>query len=219
MKKALVFDLDGTVLPKGEELTFLYFQTYLAAEFAIFQQEGYVLMLNTARKFEEIPLKHLFDQVGVHYIICNVGCDMFYRGAPLVQWQQRVSEFLPQSFSGSGWKEKVDRHLKDQIQREKTVTPFYQHYRCTLTEDTIAFLEKMVENSPYLLLSQGNRLKFLHKEVNKGAAFLYLKQQLEIEYTLGLGDNLIDTLFLKECDVWRMVTPGEETTALSKIRL
>lgn len=217
MRNIFVFDLDQTIVPKGTTMDEKYFNNYLRESFQTLAEHEYECVINTARRFDEIEIKDTFYTNGVNYIITEVGMNIFFRNQKITKWNEYIHSVINKSVKNSGLYSEIIEELENNVIREKLVTPFYLNLRLKTLSFDLSAIENIATKYGYYLLKKDNQIKLLYSKVNKGSAFLFLKNYLQAVYAVGIGDSIIDDLFLNECNKKEKIISGSETMALSNI--
>ena len=218
-QKALVVDIEGTlthdVMDDAEN------ERNLARVLEL--RRKCALVVNTAREYDELVRDHpsiarCWDEI---CIIANCGKKVSVNGRRC-EFLLRLAEVLPGP-SGSLLRE-LERGLTASgcsFRQRRVVDRLYVNYK--VEGDTERFASGFNEahkDLAFILCSNRHNLKLISKEVNKGRALGFvLRHFLRAKYVVGAGNNILDELFLKECDKCYMVNSEHDLPGGIQVRI
>lgn len=217
--KALVVDIEGTlthdVIDDAEN------ERNLARVLEL--RRKCALVVNTAGEYGELVRDHpsiarCADEIS---IIANCGKKVFVNGRRC-EFLFRLAELLP------GPSDSLLREIESGLatygcscRQRRVVDRLYVNYKVEGDAERFASgFNEAHRDLAFILCSNRHNLKLISKEVNKGRALCFvLRHFLRAKYVVGAGNNVLDELFLKECDRCYMVNSEHDLPGGIRVRI
>ncbi len=211
IKTALCFDLEGSIVHN-----FLTYEQNIALLEEIFSwsSEDCTLIINSAGDFWEILERYPIIANNLEHItvIANGGEVIVKYGKRDILWQEyhhmqpaisdQEIEFVNQEIFHAGLK----------LIRKRIVNDLYVNFKVVGNVDTILQvvhrLNNSLSNATRQVIANAGNIKIISKIINKYSALAYLKNfQLKSQRIIGIGNDVLDEMFLAHCDKAFFVNP------------
>ena len=203
-ESALCFDLEGSVVHSflsAEE------NTSLLKRIFSFASSKCEIIINSAGDFQEIINRYpiIADNLARLTVIANGGEVIVNHGQHDVLWQEYHNM---QPAIGLEEMERVENEIRQaglSLIRRKIVDKLYVNFKVSGSAKEIARtasrLNGSLRNPSRQVVSNAGNIKLISQIINKGSALAYLKNfQLRCGRMVGVGNDILDELFLAHCD-------------------
>lgn len=214
-KSALCFDLEGSVVHSflsAEENVSLLERIFL------FASAKCELIINSAGDFYEIINRYpiIADNLARLTIIANGGKIIVNHGQHDVLWQEYHNMQPAIALEEMTFVENEIRQAGISLIRKKIVDKLYVNFKVSGSAKEIAQiasrLNESLRNPSRQVVSNSDNIKLISQIINKGSALEYLKNfQLKCDWLVGVGNDILDELFLAHCDKSFVVNPVKPT--------
>ena len=207
-KTALCLDLDDTVVH-----SFLSYDENVALLEKIFSFDCEII-INTAEDFADMLICYpiIAKNIARLTVIANCGKVIIVHGYRDILWQnyyQMQPEITAEEIA------EVEREIADAdliFIRKRIIDKLYINFKVEGDSDEIArvvlHLNSRLSNSSYLFVNNLHNIKLISKIINKGGALAYLKNfQMRCDKIVGVGNDVLDELFMVHCDKFFMINP------------
>ena len=215
IKSALCFDLEGSVVHsflKSEENISLLKKIFSLAS------ADCELIINSAGDFYEIIDRYpiIAENLSRIIVIANGGEVIVNHGRRDILWQE-YHHMQPEISLEE--MELVENKIKQAglfLVRKKIVDALYINFKVNgdpnkITQ-TALNLNSSLKNSSRQVVSNTGNIKLISQIINKGSALAYLRNfQLQCTRMIGVGNDILDELFLAHCDKSFVVNPTKST--------
>jgi hydroxymethylpyrimidine pyrophosphatase-like HAD family hydrolase len=143
------------------------------------------------------------EQVPVKYAITFNGAEILYKGEPLSDWRESISDSLKKE--SSSLEELQDILQKDLYQvngKLKSAEGLFLYYLLEekLSSEQVQEFKRAASSYGWRISYQGRKLYFMPNPISKGEAVSFVKEREGIDTLFGAGDSLLDEDFLVKCD-------------------
>lgn len=214
-KSALCFDLEGSVVHSflsAEE------NASLLEKIFSFASANCEIIINSAGDFYEIINRYpiIAENLARLTVIANGGEIIVNHGRHDILWREYHNM---QPAIGLDEMEFVEEGIKQaglSLVRRKIVDKLYVNFKVNGSAKEIARtalrLNKSLRNPVRRVVSNAGNIKLISPIINKGSALAYLKNfQLQCAWMVGVGNDILDELFLAHCDKSFVVNPVKPT--------
>ena len=210
-KTALCFDLEGSVVHN-----FLTYEQNVDMLEKIFSwiSEDCALIINSAGDFWEILERYPIIAKNLERItvIANGGEVIVNYGRRDTLWQEyhHMQPVISEREIEIVTKEILHAGLT--LLRKRVVNELYVNFKVVGTADkihqVICRLNHSLSNATRQVVSNAGNIKLISKIINKGSALAYLKNfQLKSQRMIGIGNDVLDEIFLEHCDKTFVINP------------
>ena len=203
-KTALCFDLEGSVVHD-----FLTYEQNVAVLEEIFswRSEDCALIINSAGDIWEILERYPIIAKYLDHItiIANGGEVIVKYGRRDILWQEyhHMQPAISEQEIESVTQEIFRAGLT--LIRNRIVNELYVNFKVDGNADKIhqvvRRLNNSLSNATRQVIANAGNIKLISRIINKGSALAYLKNfQLKSQRMIGIGNDVLDELFLEHCD-------------------
>lgn len=200
-KVALCMDIDGTIYHQ----MFSEDKNTKNIEQLLQMSELCEIIINSAANYEEIIERYPIFDTYKHRItiISNCGKHLYLYGEEDEFWENYMSG-IP------GIQDHIIQNVYNKLTAEgiqitslKYIDKLYVNMKIKgkINAKSVEKVNHYLDNTEYMLVYNNNNIKLISKIVNKAAPIKYLKELNRcVNYWIGVGNNVLDTLFMNFCD-------------------
>lgn len=191
IKKVIVFDLDGTLIGKNDELE-------LIADEMKRHHKEYIYICNTARPRE--ALNRILDIIPIDYLICRNGIEIYTKDGISEEWNVRAAQFIE-----SGMTESIYNNISKQFEGILTV-PYKNIINMKINDsENILNIITIAKNAkkclPFSIINSDSNVRLISDDINKATALNFILNKTEHGEVISAGNGLNDIEFVGNSDV------------------